>query len=290
MDEGPNEIAILAKHAHSGATSAPRRVTYAPLESRKSKLYMVSIGISDYHDSGLSLDYAAKDARAMAELFRRQESKLYREVIVRELYDDDATKDAVIEALEWLGREVTQNDTAVLFVAAHGDKSDGGVFYMLPVDAQPSRLRQTGVSGRLFAELLGHLPSPVLFFIDACYSGDLAQEFKDRSSPDDLLKEAIWELTSAGSGVVVVASSTGRERSREYGHLEHDAFTYALIKALDHGEADVLPDDGFVYLHELQGDLPEKVKNLTDGRQHSVVKSSGSITRLPLVQVPKPEE
>ena len=71
----------------------------------KPKLYVLSIGVSDYADASLKLGLAAKDARDFSAALRAQAGGLYGDVVMRELVDRAATRDGVLDGLEWLEKQ-----------------------------------------------------------------------------------------------------------------------------------------------------------------------------------------
>jgi len=281
LTPGRNEIAIFAANEDAGAPSEPRIVLYEAEELRPD-LYMVSIGISGYQRSDLQLTYADDDAKSLSQVFRGQEGKLYRHVIIKELYDQDATQDNIIKAIEWLKAQATHKDVAVVFIAAHGT-NDQGKYYLLPTDGDPDELERTGVSWDNFSESLGNLPSRVLLFLDTCHSGQLGQDvYALRKQVDNT--EAIRELSSDEYGVVILAASTGREFSLEHPQWGHGAFTKALVEALEQGQADY-SNDGVIHLREMDLYVAERVESLTEGEQHPTTQKPSTISRFPVVQV-----
>jgi WD40 repeat protein len=283
LSAGKNEIAIFAANSDAGATSEKRIVLYN-IEWLKPKMYMVSIGISNYEKGELQLEYADDDAQAMSRLFQAQEGKLYKSVTIKELYNEDATRNNILDALEWLEKETTQKDVAIIFVAAHGANDDKGNYYLLPTDSDPEKLRRTGVDWGDFVDILGNLPSRVLFFLDTCHSGQLGKNlFRFRGTEVDNT-EAIRELASDENGVVILAASTGKEFSMEHPDWEHGAFTRALLDGMEAGEADQTPDS-VIYLRELDYYISERVKELTEGNQHPTTLKPSTISRFPIVQI-----
>ncbi|MCP4357369.1 MAG: caspase family protein [Chloroflexi bacterium] len=261
---------------------------YAPPGSKwwKPNLYMVSIGIADYPLNTLKLNYTDDDASAMSELFRKQEGKLFNKVVVKELYDQAATRVNIIDALEWLQQQTTQHDVAVIFIAAHGYNQKKN-YYLLPVDGNPEKLLSTAVDWSIFVKVLGNLPSRVLFFLDSCYSGQLGADVLAKVFPrggDTDNTEAIRELASDEYGVVILAASTGKEIAVELDELQHGAFTQALLDGMDEGRAD-LTLDNIIYLRELDYYISERVKELTNGEQHPTTLKPSTISRFPVVQV-----
>jgi uncharacterized caspase-like protein len=283
LTAGKNEIAIFAANSDTGATSE-KRIVLHNIEWLKPKAYMVSIGISNYEKGELQLEYADDDAQAMSRLFRAQEGKLYKSVTIKELYNEDATRNNILDALEWLEKETTQKDVAVIFVAAHGANDDKGNYYLLPTDSDQEKLRRTGVDWSDFVDILGNLPSRVLFFLDTCHSGQLGKNlFRFRGTEIDNT-EAIRELASDENGVVILAASTGKELSMEHPDWEHGAFTRALLDGMEAGEAEQTPDS-VIYLRELDYYISERVKELTEGNQHPTTLKPSTISRFPIIQI-----
>lgn len=286
LQPGHNTIAIFAANANAGATSDERIVYSAESgqeEWLKPNLYMVSVGISGYERSDLQLEYADADAKAMSQVFRAQAGRLYHTVTIKELYNAEATRGNILDALEWLEHETTQKDVAVIFVAAHGQNDERGNFYLIPADGDPEKLRRTGVDWGDFRDVLGNLPSRVLLFLDTCHSGQLGKNlYTLRGQIDNT--EAIRELASDENGVVILAASTGKEFSLEHPDWGHGAFTRAILDGLDAGRAD-LNQDGLIYLQELDYYLSERVKELTNGAQHPTTLKPSTISRFPIVQL-----
>ncbi len=284
LKPGRNKIALYVENENAGDTSDERIVIYSTAQADRPKnVYMVSIGISTYQQSGLQLEYADDDARALSRLFRSQKGRLYREVIIKELYDEHATHAKIINALEWLKRKaVTPQDVAIIFIASHG-YNDQGKFFILPADGDPGNLDRTGVSWQVFSDILGNLPAQVLLFLDTCHSGQLGQDLSVLGKKVDNT-EAIRRLASDDYGVVILAASTGREFSLEHSDWGHGAFTKALLEALEEGRADY-SRDGIINLRELDLYVAERVDTLTDGGQHPTTQKPSTISRFPIVQI-----
>lgn len=306
---GENRLSIFAKNENSGATSEERVVHYrtlpdpapspaspAPVVSAvvedlpaemMPNLYMLSVGVSEYKNSELTLGFCDDDARAVADVFAGQKGKLFNKTEIRTLIDADASRDGILEGLEWLQASATQKDIIILFLAAHG-MNEGRNYYLVPWDAELDSLRRSGVAWGDFADILGNLPSKTLMFLDTCHSGQLGDnlyKFNTRGASKNVAdaSEAIRELTSDENGVVVMAASTQGEESVEHEDWGHGAFTLALIEGLT-GKADFI-EDGLIQLRELDTYVAERVKELSGGIQHPTTVKPSSISRFPLIRV-----
>ena len=93
---------------------------------------------------------------------------------------------------------------------------------------------------------------------------------------DDLVRD----LVTDENGLIVMCSSTGREFSLENNEYRHGNFTQALIEGLS-GKA-ARGSDAAVYLHHLDTYVTDRVKQLSQGRQHPVSAKASSIRSFPL--------
>lgn len=296
---GAVEVSLIAE---SGRTvSEPDRVrlheTSANIGSQagsldagtgiKPRLYALVVGVGAYrHESINRLDFPAKDARDFAASLHRQRGRLYRDVDVRLLEDAAATREAIIDGLDWLRRQVTANDLAVVFFAGHGVNDQTNRYYFVPVGADPARLRSTAIPNDDITEVLQVLPSKVLAFLDTCHAGNILGGGRQRNftiGTHGDINRLVNELTSAENGVIVFASSTGRESSQESAAWNNGVFTKALVEGLV-GKADFNRDD-VVSLNELNLYVADRVKQLTHGDQHANMIRPDSIRDFPFALV-----
>jgi uncharacterized caspase-like protein len=194
------------------------------------------------------------------------------------LTNQQATRRSVLQGLTWLRREMTQADVSVLFYSGHGVKDDTSMFYLLPVDGDPQDLLSTAVSGNQFKDVLAAIPGRVLVLLDACHAGAAGGDRRKDASTDDLIRD----LVTDDYGVIVMCSSMGREYSMESDDHRQGYFTLAMIEALA-GQADY-NQDGLVYLTEIDTYLADRVKTLTQGRQHPVTSKPATIRSFPLTR------
>ena len=245
---------------------------------------MLAVGVGKFADDSISpLDLTSKDVRDFVAEIRKQQGRLYRQVDVKLLVDQGATRDAIMDGLEWLQRQVTQHDVGMLFVAGHGDNdADLGYIYV-PHNFNAEAKRRTAVSFKEFSKTLDALAGKALFFIDTCHSGNVLGQ-KSRSvarNPD--ASGAINDLISAESGVVVFSASTGRQYALENRAWGNGAFTKALVEGLS-GKAD-LRGKGQVTHKMLDFYISDRVKELTKGKQTPVTQAPGGVPDFPLALV-----
>ena len=278
------EIGIIARTKTGASEVKIVKVLWdgAFAEMLKPKLYAVVIGVSQYDSPDLKLKYAAQDAKDFAAALRRQEGGLYGKVDVRLITDADARRDDIVDALEWLEGEVTARDVGMVFMAGHGVTDNKQRFYYLPVDADMDKLRSTAVSRDDLLSTMSGLAGKAMMFIDACHSASGLKGEQTRGADADIT-QVVNELSSAENGVVMFASSTGRQLSIESDNWKNGAFTEALIDGLS-GGADFVKD-GKLTISELDLYLSDRVKQLTDKRQAPVMRKPDTIPDFPIALV-----
>lgn len=276
------EITLIAENANAASVPASIRLKWGGQAAKAEeftilpKLYILAVGVSDYADATLKLGLAAKDARDFASAFARQKNLLYRDVVLKVLTDAQATKDDVLDGLDWLRKETTSKDVAVLFLAGHGVNDPSGIYYYLPHNANTERLMRTGVPFSDIKSTMASIAGKALFFVDTCHSGNV---MGSRRAVADI-NAVVNELSSAENGAVVFASSTGRQYSLEDPKWGNGAFTKALVEGIN-GKADYT-GKGKITINMLDLYLSERVKELTGGKQTPTTTKPQTIQDFPI--------
>jgi len=112
---------------------------------QKPDLYVLAIGIAEYEHPMWNLRYPDDDARDFVAACKRQEGLFYGNVRTRALVDQAATRESILNGIDWLERSATYKDAAFLFASAHGAKDQRGDTYLLCSDADDDRLAATAV-------------------------------------------------------------------------------------------------------------------------------------------------
>ena len=254
---GPSEAASV-RLLWKGAAAAPDEFVIKP------KLYVLSVGVSAYQKPDYQLKYAAKDARDFGALLNKG-SPLFRGVETKVLTDAGADKDDILDGLDWIEKQTTSKDIAVILFSGHGFNDSNGDYYYLPVEADIDRLKRTGVPFSDIKSTVSHIAGKVLFFLDTCHSGNLMAGGRKAVGSERDIVGIINELTSAENGAVVFASSTGNQVSYEDPAWGNGAFTKALLEGLTGAAA--YGQGGRVTVNMLDLYLSERVKQLTGGKQ-----------------------
>ena len=131
------------------------------------------IGISRYAD-WKSLQYPVSDVQAFRQIIL--ERYAFQPEHVVELYDEQATKRCVIQALETLPDRLAASDSLLIYYSGHGYKNRRtGVGYWIPHDAGRDHwarlnwINNSDVRGVIASLKCRHL----LLISDSCFSGDI---------------------------------------------------------------------------------------------------------------------
>ncbi|RMH19902.1 MAG: hypothetical protein D6698_05125 [Gammaproteobacteria bacterium] len=245
-------------------------VISAGTASPNTHLWYFGVGVSRYAKKEMNLDYADADAESLGRALKKQEGKLFRKVHVKVLTDESATARDIKIAMNKFLRQASSQDVIIIFLAGHGVQDSDQTLYFMPNDGD-YEVPYTGMDVAEFNRFLRNRPrnQKALLWVDICHAGALgSKEWKTRGR---LASEEVIQELSNGTGIGVLASSTGRESSLESAQFSggHGAFTAGLLRALS-GEADKETGnhDGVVSLLELQNFVSRIVPKLTDGRQH----------------------
>lgn len=238
-------------------------------ETRPSgKTYALLIGVSKYKQPELSLQFAAKDATAFAELLRTPRGGGIAGENLLLLTDENATTAAVRNGFQdFLKRRAGKGDTVVLMIAGHGTTETPVTkgAYILTYDSDPQDLFSTALPmaelKALFEQQLARV-GRVLLFVDVCKSGAIG------SIRSTAINGDVEHLAAAEGDLFGFMASRPRELSLEGPQFGggHGAFSHFVLKGLQ-GDADS-NHDGVVDADELIKYVADQVPAATGNKQH----------------------
>ena len=236
-------------------------------------LYVLAVGINKYKNPALNLNYAEPDAQGLAGFFRKQDGGLFKKVIIREIYNEQATRENIVSNLNQL--QITNPQDAVLiYLAGHGE-SLNDKWYFIPHElTYPEREEDLKAKGLSSDDLSGYIKNikaqKILLLVDACKSGAVLIAFRGFED-----RKALSQLSRA-TGVHIVAASTKDQFAAEVKDLGHGVFTYTLLEGLK-GKAAAKGES--VTVRKLMGyveeQLPQITKKYKQEAQYPVVDSRG---------------
>jgi hypothetical protein len=229
LDPGTNRVATRL-YASDGTLFAegPSLLLRRPGEPEAppgaGRLVVLAIGVNDYALSDLDLRFAVPDARAVGDAMRANGGGLFRDVEVRVVTDQRATRRGVLDALAAAARDVAPADTFILYIAGHGIVAQpGNRFLFLPSDVRDTStmaaLRQQGLDDQTLVAALARIRARDAFImIDTCYAGQID----------------IDQLAAIGNdtGRFLLAASSSVQEALDSYDDRNGVFAYALMEGL----------------------------------------------------------
>ena len=259
---------VSIKVSRAAAARTPPARDKADFET----LYMLVVAVNKYPVPN-DLASPVKDANAFKSQMARVANppagsrKIYNKLEFKMLTDEMATREGILDGLNWLKANVKEKDAGVLFLAGHGI-AEGASYYFIPF--KPGGMAGKAaewVPGDQIVGTLQSLPGRAMFFLDACYSGALTNQASGKASnATDMINKIDDER-----GVTIFASSTGKEKSGE--DDENGFFTKALIEGLRGKAAD--KEDNMVYPTGLKRYVTRRVKELSNNEQRPFISDHG---------------
>lgn len=233
--------------------------TTVDIQAQPPKLHLMLVGINEYKDKRLNLNYGRPDAQAVRNAFMETRGGLFGDIVVHELYDQNATKDNIYATLETL-RDTNPEDIVVIYIASHGVNL-ADEWYMVPheftLPLTKDKLRTVGLPSLDFRERMAQIQARRTFLmIDACKSGTATTAFED-----DVDRRALRRL-GRSVGMHVMAATANNQQAVEVRTLGHGVFTYTILNALE-GQADTQPVDGNLTVTEIVTFAESSVPSLT---------------------------
>ncbi len=259
---GNNSFTAIASNLDN-VESDPRSVElFTESETRHSTCHLLAVGINEYRNPKLNLNYAKPDAVSFSEIVNQNANALFKEIKVHTLYDRDASRANILNKLDELGREIQQEDVFILYYAGHGSMVDDK-FYFIPTENlrlfDENGLQKDAIEAGIIQQKLKNIPAlKQLIVMDACQSGGSVELLANRGASEE---KAIAQL-SRSAGIHVLASAGSEQFAAEFTELGHGLFTYVLMRALQ-GEADGAPRDGKVTIYELKSYIDDQVPEMT---------------------------
>jgi hypothetical protein len=293
----PGHNALHFQVTNEGPKAAKARLRFSWRDDpARVDLYVLAVGVSKYQHQDLSLEFAEKDATALAKVFKSQKGKLFREVHCEVLCDERATTAAILQGLQWLKNSAREHDLVIVTFAGHGDKHPNSEqFYLLPTNfdpgpaKNPNPLAATGAlgwEGSVWKDYLSRMPCRVVVLMDACHSGAIKLGgMRARAAFDpEGVKGALEKFTKARQrrGVVVLAACMKDQKAFESAKWGHGLLTKVVLDCLQNGR-------GVITLAALRNYVEENVRALANQDVVVMQTENLSFPQIPIYAAPAPK-
>ncbi|MBX2930935.1 MAG: caspase family protein [Chitinophagaceae bacterium] len=299
---GKNEIKIYCTNALAqNSLQQTFEVRCNSKEDTAAKTWFIGIGVSNYKDKNMNLQYAAKDIRDLTQTF----TKGKKNIEIDTLIDSKATLQNILSIRKKL-LAANPNDKVIVAVTGHGLLDKNLDFYYATYDIDFNNPTKKGLKYEMLEYILDSVPAQKkLLLIDACHSGALDKEalqtdtaklfvpITDTSQQSEgkvitasrstiknkkpskvslnntfeLMKNMFSDFAN-NNGSMVISAAGGLEFAFESPTWNNGVFTYSIRKGLESLEAD---DEGnfdlTVSVNELMRYVSKKVIELTNGQQ-----------------------
>lgn len=291
LSSGKNKIQISVLNSKGVESLKETIEIMAPEFDKKHDLYIIAVGVSDYINDEYDLNYAAKDANDLTNLFENKKDK-FENIHIIKILDHEASKENILKTKDELQKS-NVNDLVIIYTAGHGFLDNNLDYFFATTDIDIYDPAKNGLSYENLESLLDNIPArKKLLLMDACHSGEIDYDEYDlyvENMSDNVVARNIYvSKTSAshigldnsfrlmkelfadlrrGSGAVVISSAGGVEYAFESDELKNGVFTYVLINALKSMKANS-NSDNVITISELQKYVMKTVSELTKGRQN----------------------
>lgn len=241
------------------------------------RLFVMAVGVNDYVEERLRLNYAVNDARAVTDMLSRSGGD-FDDVRITTVFDRDVSREALDAAFGAIAADIRPSDTFVFFLAGHGVTHDGRYYFLPPdidVTGDPgAALAQQGISQTDWRRYFSRIPalrSVILF--DSCESGSAIR----MNAVNEFEQEAGISRLAEASGRAIITAAAETQYALE-GHNGHGAFTYTVLQAFEQGD---LNSDDRLDLAELASfvelGLPSLTERVWQYRQEPSIHIFGSV-------------
>jgi len=256
--------------------------------------WAVIIGVSDYANMSLSLQYADDDARALYHLIQTPSAGGFSEENILLLTNEEATTANVTRALRSFLKRPAREDIVFIYFAGHGapdpDRPDN--LYLLTHDTDPSDIAGTALPMRELQLSITEnlLAERVVVMADACHSAGVTLGRRSAFDPAEIVNSYLTRVADSKPGMALLTSAEANQTAREgaeWGDDDypgHGVFTYYVLEAMK-GRADGHPNgvrDGVVTVGEVFEFVRDGVRQATDDQQHPSIGSGVYDRGLPM--------
>jgi Caspase domain/Effector-associated domain 11 len=233
--------------------------------------YALLIGV------GNDLPATVQDVRGVERLLLDKNRAAYPREQVMTLTEKDASKLGMLEAFEKFPILVNKTEdtdkTVLIYYSGHGAKDEDGIHYLIPNDHHINR----AIPSSKLADCIEALNAErIVVLLDCCFAGDAKDKTPDMEPDVELLAKALRQ----GKGKIVIASSSGLEKSYISKTSQYSNFTEVLLEGLD-GRFEDNPDEKFVHILALADYVTREVPK-REKRQTPQINNASNLTNFPL--------
>jgi WD40 repeat protein len=249
-----NEIEVKAYNGENFIISQGEKVFYNQGKynsTDKPRLFIISLGISDYTGDLLDLKYAAKDAEDITlalklgakNLFGAEETFAFKKTTNDPDRLNWPTKENIRKTFEEVAKEAKASDVLVVYLSGHGMNLGGqdGDFFYLTQDAysgsaeaytDPVIRGKTTLSSAELTELIKSVSAlKEVLIIDACASGRTVENLMAKRDISSSTLRALDRMKDR-TGLHIITGCAADAVSYEASRFGQGVLTYSLLEGI----------------------------------------------------------
>ncbi len=265
LTPGKNVLSGKVYNKKNSVVSESAEMTiHVELPDKLPTLYAIAVGVAEYRDRDLDLEYPDDDVRELKKVLETHKHPLFKAVHVETLINRQATVKNIKATFEKLRPKIQPHDIFILYLSGHA-MALGGEYHFLPrefIYRNNEALKTDSLSENRINEFLQEnvAAQKNLIILDSCHAGSFGPEVAFRLKNPMAEKTAIARLMNKTGSAVLYASSD-QDYALE-GYKGHSLFTWVLLEGLK-GKADTSapgsPGHGEVSVSELANYLEDMV-------------------------------
>jgi len=266
LARGTNAVRVVAFNSDNSmqGKEAIHEIEANFAAAARPSLHALVIGINEFKNPRLKLNYPAADAELFAATLRNASAGLFDKAQIRKLSArEETTNEAILGALKSY-QSLRPDDLFVFYIASHGTVDEGEYFLISSNvgSLRTERLKTDAISQNRLKEAISNIPATKkLIIIDTCNAGALGEAIQVAMLTRGMSEDTALKILSRAVGSTILSASTSMQEALE-GYNGHGLFTYVLAEGLK-GKADK-GKTGFVKTTELADYVDNEVPALAE--------------------------
>jgi WD40 repeat protein len=279
--KGKNVIRAVAFNSENTMQSndAVHEVVASFASSAKPSMHALIIGINDFKNPKLKLNYPVADADLFAQTLKNASEGLFEQVHIKKLVTrEQTTNEAIIREIRSF-QSLRPDDLFVFYIASHGTVDEGEYFLITSNvgSVRTEKLKTDAISQHMLKEAIANIPATKkLIIIDTCNAGALGEAIQVAMLTRGMSEDTALKILSRAVGSTILSASTSMQEALE-GYQGHGLFTYVLAEGLK-GKADK-GKTGYIRTTELadyvDNEVPVLAEKIFKRAQYPTISISG---------------
>ncbi len=229
---GKNTLKVIASNNMGIENSSTELSFDSQIKAAISPIHILTVGIDNYSDNALDLDYSVADANAIGQAIKNNS----RIATSKNLYNENATKPRILAELKEFSQGNPQ-DTLIIYFAGHG-LAIGKEWYFLPYETKmqptPEQVAVAGISTTELKDIFKDAKMQhIIVMIDSCYSGQATDSFNTLQIGQHYFTRSL----SRSLGITMITSAAKDKEAYEARSLGHGLFSYLMSQDIEKPDA-----------------------------------------------------